>query len=88
VLPLQLFAVATGFAVSTSVWHPLLVAMDRPERSLVAMAAGVAAQLLVLLVGVPVLGTPAAGLAYIAFYLTWIPVVGLTLQSMNAHVRA
>src|SRR5689334_1624025 len=87
-LPLQLFAVATGLAVSTSVWHPLLVAMDRPGRSLVAMAAGVTVQLAVLLAGVPSLGAPAAGVAYLAFYLTWIPIVGLTLWSVERHVRA
>ena len=87
-LPLQLFAVATGLAVSTSVWHPLLVAMDRPGRSLVAMAAGVTVQLAVLLAGVPSLGAPAAGVAYLAFYLTWIPIVGLTLWSVHRHVRA
>jgi O-antigen/teichoic acid export membrane protein len=87
-VPLQLFAVATGLAVSTSVWHPLLVAMDRPGRSLVAMAAGVIVQLAVLLAGVSSLGAAAAGVAYLAFYLTWVPIVGLTLRSVYRHVRA
>ncbi|HET7471164.1 MAG TPA: oligosaccharide flippase family protein [Gemmatimonadales bacterium] len=87
-VPLQLFAAATGLAVSTSVWHPLLVAMDRPGRSLVAMAAGVIVQLAVLVAGVSLLGASAAGVAYLAFYLTWIPIVGLTLLSVHRHVRA
>jgi O-antigen/teichoic acid export membrane protein len=86
-VPLQLFAIATGLAVSTSVWHPLLVAMDRPGRSLLAMAAGVTVQLAVLLASVSSLGASAAGVAYLAFYLTWIPIVGLTLLSVHRHVR-
>jgi len=86
-VPLQLFAVATGLAVSTSAWHPLLVAMDRPGRSLLAMAAGVTVQLAVLLVGVSLWGPPAAGVAYLAFYLTWTPIVGLTLLSVRRHVH-
>jgi O-antigen/teichoic acid export membrane protein len=87
VVPLQLFAVAMGLAVSTGAWHPLLVAMERPGRSLTAMSAGVCVQLLILVVGLPAFGTPAAGLAYLGFYLTWIPVVGLSLLSINAHAR-
>jgi hypothetical protein len=51
------------------------------------MAAGVCVQLLILVVGLPAFGTPAAGLAYLGFYLTWIPVVGLSLLWINAHAR-
>jgi O-antigen/teichoic acid export membrane protein len=79
-LPLRLFAVAMGLAVSTSVWHPLLVTMDRPGRSLIANAAGIVVQVLILLLGLSQLGTLAAGLAYLGFYLTWIPLVGLAVS--------
>jgi O-antigen/teichoic acid export membrane protein len=88
VVPLQLFAVAMGLAVATGAWHPLLLAMGHPGRSLLAMCAGVSVQLVILLVGLPAIGTSAAGLAYLGFYLVWIPVVGLSLLSINARARA
>jgi len=85
---LRLFAIAMALAVSTSIWHPLLVATEHPERSLLAMATGVTLQFGILLAGVPVLGLSAAGLAYLGCYLAWILVVGLNLVSINARVRA
>jgi O-antigen/teichoic acid export membrane protein len=88
VLPLQIFAVAMGIAVSTSIWHPLLLAVGRPERSLLAMATGVVVQLVILLLGLPSLGIVAAGLAYLGFYLAWTPLVGQTLLKVHAHARA
>jgi hypothetical protein len=51
------------------------------------MATGVALQLGILLAGLPVLGTPAAGLAYLGCYIAWILVVGGNLISIDRRVR-
>jgi O-antigen/teichoic acid export membrane protein len=85
VAPLQWFAIAMGLAVATSAWHPLLLAVDRPGRSLLALAAGVSVQLAILLLGLPALGIAAAGLASIGFYLVWTGVVGHGLLKLSSH---
>jgi O-antigen/teichoic acid export membrane protein len=82
-VPLRLFAIAMGLAVSTSAWHPLLVAVDRPGRSLVAMATGTVVQLTILLSTLTALGIAAAGLASIGFYLAWIFMVGRALMEVS-----
>ena len=75
----RLFALGMAIGVATSAWHPLLLVVRRPAQSLIALALGTAVQLAALVVLLPVLGLPAAGLAFIGFYLVWTLVVGRSL---------
>jgi O-antigen/teichoic acid export membrane protein len=78
-------AVAMALAVATSTWHPLLLAIEQPGRSLAAIGFGVTFQIAVLLVALPALGAQAAGVAYLAFYLIWIPVAGFGVTRGLRH---
>jgi O-antigen/teichoic acid export membrane protein len=72
---MQWLAAGVALAVASNAGHPLLLAMGRAGRSLLAVTLGMAVQLVVLLVLLPSLGVMAAGVAYVAFYVVWIVVV-------------
>jgi O-antigen/teichoic acid export membrane protein len=85
VVPLRLFAIGMALAATTSLWHPLLLAVDRPGRSFIALLAGVTVQLAILAFGLVPLGLSAAGFAYIACHIVWALIVGRTLVQLLHH---
>jgi O-antigen/teichoic acid export membrane protein len=72
---MQWLVAGVALAVVSNAGHPLLLAMGRAGRSLLALTLGAAVQLVFLLALLPSLGVMAAGVAFVAFYVTWIAVV-------------
>ena len=82
IVPLRLFAVGMAVAVATSIWHPLLLAIDRPGRSFAALLAGVGVQLAIVAGAIVPMGLAAAGIAYTACHVIWSVIVGYTVINL------
>jgi O-antigen/teichoic acid export membrane protein len=76
---LQWLAVGVGIAVATNAIHPLLLTIGRAGVSLLGVAVGALAQVILLALFLPRVGIIVAGVSYIVFYLAWcfvtVPVV-------------